>query len=390
MKLIYKIGISIFFLSIIFSCAANKPEINENTQDVKISDLLSQTEPDTTEVTRVPETPPIVPLNPRIIEVELQLQINNIQIFQGDQLRNHNLAKGIPTGAPPQLYVWSSGIAKRDNQTILDLDLEGPAPLDIFIDSDNENQIYFWDLSSLLKTQKSISITRRVKVQSFELFSILDTTNFLVYDIANENYLFYTKPEQFIELNEEITEKAIEIAGSQPNPFQKAKLIFDWVNNNMTYFYPPPKRGAAAALETLKGDKGQYSYLFIALCRAVGVPARFVAGFQADETSKMRYHTWAEFLIPEHGWLPADPTYGNSQFGKLNNKRIIASVGNNIQLKHAPYWATFNNSEVENSKAPFMQLATIVHSGINASFKTNIKTIRYETKENDILSQIKN
>ena len=49
----------------------------------------------------------------------------------------------------------------------------------------------------------------------------------------------------------------------------------------------------------------------------------------------MRYHTWAEFLIPEHGWLPADPTYGNSQFGKLNNKRIIASVGNNIQLKHA-------------------------------------------------------
>lgn len=387
MKLFFKIIFLLLIFSFIFNCASNKPDLKKESSESANSEIFDQTPTDTLQANKKPETPPIVPLNPRIIEVEFNVVINDIQAFQGAQLRNHNLAKGIPAVAPPQLYIWSSGIAKRDNQTILDLGLNGPAPKDIFIDPENENQIYFWDLSPLLKHQKSISITRKVKLQSFELFSILDTNNYLVYDLEDKVYQFYTKPEQFIELNEKITEKATEIAGRQPNPFQKAKLIFEWVNNNMTYFYPPPKRGAAAALESLKGDKGQYSYLFIALCRAVGVPARFVAGFLADETGNMRYHTWAEFFIPEHGWLPADQTSGDSQFGKLDNKRIIASVGNNIHLKNVPYWATFKNSEVENSRTPFMQVATIVHSGIKASIKTKINTIRFETKEHDIFTQ---
>ena len=44
------------------------------------------------------------------------------------------------------------------------------------------------------------------------------------------------------------------------------------------------------------------------MLRALGVPVRYVSGLltrQAGET-----HAWLEFLHPDAGWLPADPTRG--------------------------------------------------------------------------------
>lgn len=368
-----------FFLFLLSGCAANHPEER---------DTLNSPPAEKNEVaqTAKPETPPIVPLNPRIIEVELSTKIYDIHVLHGDALTKYNLAHGIPASAPPQLYVWASGIARRANQIILDLSLEGPIPNEIFSDTDNGNQIYFWDFSSVLSKQSSIEITRKVRVQSFELFTMLDTSDYLAYDPSAREYQFYTKSEFNIELTDAVKNRAIEIAGNEANPYRKAEMIFDWVTKNMKYRRKSGTRGADAALKNLVGDSGQFSYLFIALCRAVGIPARFVAGFQADQSPELKYHTWSEFLLPGHGWLPVDPTMGKDEFGKLNNRRIIASVGNNIKLKNAPYWATFKNSEVNKSRTPFMQVATIVKTGVKAKIKTGIKTIRFENVSGDVLS----
>lgn len=70
------------------------------------------------------------------------------------------------------------------------------------------------------------------------------------------------------------------------------------------------KTGAApdalAALRNGKGECGDLSALFVAACRASGVPARPVVGFSLGNDA---WHVWAEFLVPGKGWVPVDPAY---------------------------------------------------------------------------------
>ncbi len=71
--------------------------------------------------------------------------------------------------------------------------------------------------------------------------------------------------------------------------------------------------GFASALQTLKsrtGDCTEHTVLYVALARAVGLPARVCAGlvFQQDA---FYYHFWPEVYIGE--WLATDPTLGQWQ-----------------------------------------------------------------------------
>lgn len=54
--------------------------------------------------------------------------------------------------------------------------------------------------------------------------------------------------------------------------------------------------------------------LFMDCCRAVGIAARFVSGYQENgEASDDRYmHAWAEVYLPGGGWRGYDPTQGLS------------------------------------------------------------------------------
>ena len=55
------------------------------------------------------------------------------------------------------------------------------------------------------------------------------------------------------------------------------------------------------------------SVLFMAACRRVGLPARFVSGYQqGDGIRAVRYlHAWPEVWIPGSGWYGLDPTHAS-------------------------------------------------------------------------------
>ena len=52
--------------------------------------------------------------------------------------------------------------------------------------------------------------------------------------------------------------------------------------------------------------------LFMEVCRAIGLAARFVSGYEAgDETTEnWELHAWAEVYLPGGGWRGYDPTHG--------------------------------------------------------------------------------
>ncbi|WP_342586682.1 transglutaminase family protein [Methyloligella halotolerans] len=73
---------------------------------------------------------------------------------------------------------------------------------------------------------------------------------------------------------------------------------------------------AQSAAETLAIGRGacrDLAVLFIAACRCLNIPARFVSGYQAHaETAdgKRYLHAWPEAYLPGAGWYGFDPTHG--------------------------------------------------------------------------------
>ena len=116
-------------------------------------------------------------------------------------------------------------------------------------------------------------------------------------------YKQYTGHEPWLEKAPGLAERARAIVGAEPNPLKQAKLVFDWIVENVTYDYPHVKdRGVKRSFARLKGDCGEFSHIFIAMMRALGVPARsiFCVWYQGGG------HAWAEIFVPPYGWIPVD------------------------------------------------------------------------------------
>lgn len=94
----------------------------------------------------------------------------------------------------------------------------------------------------------------------------------------------------------------------------KARAIYDWTVDNM--YRDPNVRGCGTgdvcALLLKPGGKcTDISSVYVALCRAAGVPAREVFGLRlgktAEEDITAWQHCWVEFFLPGTGWVPVDP-----------------------------------------------------------------------------------
>lgn len=119
-----------------------------------------------------------------------------------------------------------------------------------------------------------------------------------------------------------IKELAKEIIGDETNPLIKARIIYDYITQNVKYSYMRAYSTIInipeyAALN-LKGDCGVQALLFITLCRYVGIPAKWQSGL-AVTPYHIGPHDWAQFYVAPFGWLFADPSFGGGAL-RNNNK----------------------------------------------------------------------
>jgi hypothetical protein len=134
------------------------------------------------------------------------------------------------------------------------------------------------------------------------------------YDKKDALYKKYTASRGNTAVTPSIRRTARRVVGSETNPYFKARALYVYVLDKVKYSYMPHltlwPRGVPESVyvHTHKyGDCGAQSMYFSALCRAVGVPARTTGGFQTF-TGKPNGHFWAEFYLPNYGWIPVDPT----------------------------------------------------------------------------------
>lgn len=71
------------------------------------------------------------------------------------------------------------------------------------------------------------------------------------------------------------------------------------------------------------GTCRDYTQLFIACCRSLGIAARFVSGYlYGSELQAHELHAWAEAYLPGAGWRGFDPTEGKAV---VNNYIYLAT-----------------------------------------------------------------
>lgn len=69
--------------------------------------------------------------------------------------------------------------------------------------------------------------------------------------------------------------------------------------------------GAAKAFAAGEVACQDHAHIFIACCRHVGLPARYVSGYRfVQDTGRMESHSWADVWLEGAGWLGFDPELG--------------------------------------------------------------------------------
>jgi transglutaminase-like putative cysteine protease len=114
--------------------------------------------------------------------------------------------------------------------------------------------------------------------------------------------------------------------------------ITDWVYRNINYVKQSTTVATTAehVLASGMGVCQDKAHLAMGFLKALGIPARYVSGLLATQVGET--HAWLEFLHPQLGWLPADPTRGQALAG--NGDLIKFAVGRDY-TQAAPVEGTF-------------------------------------------------
>lgn len=160
-----------------------------------------------------------------------------------------------------------------------------------------------------------------------------------LYPTQIDNLDYYLSPAAKIESKDpKIIATATAVGKTAKSKLEKAELFYKFVIDNVKINISSPYRnkGALSALEHKEGVCEDMASLFVALCRASGIPARIVNGYADTSVEgngwdvavgqslslKGQRHSWAEFYLEGYGWIPVDPTFGqvrgaDNYFGRI-------------------------------------------------------------------------
>jgi transglutaminase-like putative cysteine protease len=164
----------------------------------------------------------------------------------------------------------------------------------------------------------------------------------------------YLEPSEHIDsTNPAIVNQANKLAQGKDDLWLVVSEFAIWTKNNVAYnlstLTAEVAQKASWVLQNRNGVCDELTSLFIAMLRAVGVPARFVTGVSYTASplfpEKWGAHGWAEVYFPDVGWVPFDPTFGEFGWIDPGHVKMMTSLdsgdpsvrfewrGNNVNLE---------------------------------------------------------
>ncbi len=260
--------------------------------------------------------------------------------------------EAIPAGLN-RLEVWVPLPSDTPAQQIRDLKVESPYPGSLRREKEHGNSYFYFSTSE--PRSGPLEIRVRFEAQRREVLR-----RFLAgagEKASPEQLQRALAPEKLVTLSPRVRELAHQVTLRHETPEAKARAIYEYVVNTMSYDKTVPGWGngdTERACDVQKGNCTDFHSLFMSLARAEGIPARFVIGFPLKKDSEATipgYHCWAEFYLPERGWIPvdasdasksSDPVKRDYLFGNLDPDRIQFTTGRDLRLDPPPCSETLN------------------------------------------------
>ena len=161
------------------------------------------------------------------------------------------------------------------------------------------------------------------------------------------------RDEKHMEVNPALQKVADDLAGDEKNPVVQARAFFDYVISKSDHYSKwdtaPKGKCLGDAMECMAGTgdccTDQHA-LFIALCRARGIPCRLMYGSRLKPENEGKtfdpgYRCWPNFYAPGLGWVPLDISSGDTApvgragewFGGLDENRLEWAEGRDFDLE---------------------------------------------------------
>ncbi len=222
-------------------------------------------------------------------------------------------------------------------QTVEIKSIDAPGEREILEEREYGNRVLFLKLGPE-DSGKTVAI--RIGVQRLEK---------RVYEAQEATLGEYLEPERLVPANETFRKIAEDVVEGKKGDLVRARALYDHVIDRMRYMKFGPGWGigdAVYACDARTGNCSDYHSYFIALCRAVGIPARFAIGAgipsERNEGGIDGYHCWAEFYT-DGRWWPVDISEGDKcsslstyYFGHHPANRIELSRGRDLVVEPGP------------------------------------------------------
>ena len=135
-------------------------------------------------------------------------------------------------------------------------------------------------------------------------------------DIPADIKKAYTQDASKLVMTDPVIQKAVkEAVGDEKNPYWMARKINKYVQDKMHYEMAGGWNIAPVVLSRGSGSCSEYTFVMLAMCHAAGLPARYQGSvvIRGDDASRdVDFHRWVEVYLPNYGWVPVDPSGGDS------------------------------------------------------------------------------
>ena len=223
----------------------------------------------------------------------------------------------------------------RDNQDILDI-AYSVKPTDFVTDRWGQVTAHYHATDILPGETRTVEMTTRASLYDVDYFIFPDKVGSLD-DIPADIKEKYLEDNEKFQIHHPVIQGAVQSAlGDESNPFWIARKIFNYIIASMYYEMTGGWNTAPTVLARGNGSCSEYTFVFISMCRAAGVPARYVGSVaERGEVASMDdvFHRWVEIYLPNYGWIPVDPSGGDSDwprnqamaFGHLSRRFLITT-----------------------------------------------------------------
>ena len=266
----------------------------------------------------------------------LRFEIDHVYV--GSLRQTINVTNLSPNPVMGELFVPLIGNKTARHYVILHNISSSQTLQETFVDDSSGNR-YFHLNNLTIGGKQKLSLELDYYVLSFSIHYLVNSSIVGNYDMSSETYKKYVEPEELIESNNSgIISLAHNLNNNVDSWHEKAVRIYDFVYRHVHYEEQDEERGALWALESGAGDCSEYSYLFVALCRAAGIPARIQAGFAFHRSSETLEdgHMWAEYYLENYGWIPVDVTW--RLFDVIDDKHFSSIQGVPEVIPYANYF----------------------------------------------------